>query len=101
MDYCGPRGIPLSEFLSWDEADQDAALVWQAHEARRCPSCHTHPDTWDETKGGRRDAYLAELVVCPGCRTLEAARKREEKNANQPLGAHLMLRPRTILDEGA
>lgn len=44
MAYCGPRGIALSTFLSWPQADQDAALEWSAHESRRCPSCGTHPD---------------------------------------------------------
>lgn len=91
MAYCGPRGIPLSEFLSWDETDQDAAMAWQMHEARRCPSCKTHPDEWDEDAGGRRDAYAADIAVCPGCRTLDAARSRHE---DTPPGAHLILTPR-------
>lgn len=90
MAYCGPRGIPLSTFLEWDELDQDAALVWQAHEARRCPSCGTHPDDWNPEAGGRRDAYTAEAVVCPGCRALDSARSHEH-NAKPPHGAHLML----------
>ena len=89
MAYCGPRGIPLSEFLSWDEADQDAALAWQAYEARRCRSCGTHPDEWDPTKGGRRDAYTAEVVICPGCRELDLARERQSDTKIH--GAHLML----------
>lgn len=91
MAYCGPKGIPLSQFLSWHEDDQDAALLWQAHEGRRCRSCGTHPDDWDPDKGGRRDAYTAEVVVCPGCRSIDAARDRESETKIQ--GAHLMLRP--------
>lgn len=91
MRYCGPRGIPLSRFLEWDELDQDAALMWQAHESRRCTGCGTHPDEWDETRGGRRDAYVAETVVCPGCRALDTATDRQGGKANIP-GAHVMLR---------
>lgn len=91
MAYCGPRGIPLSVFLSWDDQDQDAALAWQAHEARRCPSCKTHPDEWDPDTGGRRDAYTADVAVCPGCRNLDTAKAN---NADKvPAGAHLILRP--------
>ena len=95
MAYCGPRGIPLSRFLDWDDGDQDAALVWQAHEARRCPSCGTHPDDWDPTKGGDRSAYAAEVVICPGCRTLDDARAHGPERP--PYGAHLMLtRPEEV-----
>lgn len=98
MAYCGPRGIPLSVFLSWDQADQDAALTWAAHEARRCPACHTHPDEWNEDTGGRRDAYHAELVICPGCRALDAIRDREADSKHQ--GAHLLLRPADTVEGG-
>lgn len=92
MDYCGPRGIPLSEFLSWDDDDQDAALLWQAHESRRCSGCGTHPEEWDPATGGRRDAYKPELRMCPGCMQLE---QRRAQLADGPAmhGAHLVLRP--------
>lgn len=98
MAYCGPRGIPLTTFLDWPEQDQDAALVWQAHEGRRCPSCHTHPDDWTPGKGGRRDAYRAEVIVCPGCRELDAA-KDQAGNAHTPHGAHLMLTRPELAEE--
>jgi hypothetical protein len=95
MAYCGPKGIPLSAFLSWDDGDQEAALVWQGHEARRCPSCGTHPDDWDPARGGRRDAYAAEVVVCPGCRELDGG--RAQSGDRPPHGAHLMLtRPEEV-----
>src|SRR3546814_15450534 len=44
MRYCGPKGIPLEEFLKWSQSSQDAALEWQAHEDRRCRQCGYHPD---------------------------------------------------------
>lgn len=94
MAYCGPRGIPLSVFLSWDDDDQDAALAWQAHEAGRCPSCGTHPDEWTESLGGHRDAYHGELVICPGCQQLDATRSNHEKGAGKMPGAHVILRAR-------
>jgi hypothetical protein len=58
MAYCGPKGIPLSTFLSWHPDDQEAALVWQAHESRRCRSCGYHPDD---------GPVHTHVDVCPGC----------------------------------
>lgn len=79
MAYCGPRGIPLSVFLSWDQIDQDAALAWAAHESRRCRSCGHHPAE------GRPHAHL---TVCTGCQQLDAARKSAD--AKTP-GAHVRI----------
>lgn len=70
MAYCGPRGIPLSQFLSWSTADQDAALGWAAHEARRCSSCGRHPD--DGVVHVHED-------ICPGCAALERHRDAEHE----------------------
>src|SRR5688572_23759004 len=75
MAYCGPRGIPLSTFLAWSQADQDAALGWQAHEGRRCQGCGTLPEEWNETVGGDRYAYHAEIHQCEGCVNLQRARE--------------------------
>ncbi len=86
MAYCGPRGIPLSVFLSWPEPDQQAALGWAAHEARRCGSCGTHPDDW----AGDRGAFHPEVFQCPGCVQLE--RQREAPDVvNGARGLHLRL----------
>jgi len=82
MDYCGPRALPHSEFLSWREDDQEKALWWEARNKQRCSSCHTHPDEWDETQGGHPHAFTPEERICMGCRhkaiaqdQLDAARK--------------------------
>ncbi len=64
MAYCGPRGIPLSTFLGWSQADQDAALAWQADQAQRCPRCGTHED---------EDPGEAVKHVCRGCARTSAA----------------------------
>jgi len=77
MAYCGPRGIPLSQFLAWEQADQDAALSWQSYEARRCPGCGAHPDE------GTRHFHID---VCPSCVQLEKTRKSEDA---QVRGAHV------------
>jgi hypothetical protein len=77
MAYCGPRGIPLTDFLAWEPSDQEAALSWQEHEARRCRGCGRHPD---------EPARHPHIDVCPGCVELERARKTEDA---QVPGAHL------------
>lgn len=90
MAYCGPKGIPLSQFLSWSEPDQDAALAWQSHENRRCPGCGTHPDDWNEKKGGTRWAYHGEWFTCPGC--VESQRLNESPQVRDAgRGVHVRL----------
>jgi hypothetical protein len=69
MAYCGPRGIPRSTFLSWPTEDQDAALGWQAYEARRCSSCGYHP-----AEGSRH----THIDICPGCVVLQRTQKSEQ-----------------------
>lgn len=86
MAYCGPRGIPLSTFLSWSEDDQQAALAWQSHEARRCSGCGTHPDDWAED----RHAFHAEAYQCSGCLKLERLKQAPHVVNGEP-GLHLRL----------
>lgn len=80
MAYCGPHGIPLSVFLSWSDADQDAALAWQAHESRRCRGCGRHPDEGD---------FHAHVNVCPGCVALESLSSQDD--VRKMRGAHVRL----------
>jgi hypothetical protein len=93
MAYCGPKGIPLSQFLAWDKTDQDAALAWQQHENRRCSGCGTHPDDWNEKAGGDRHAWHAEHAACPGCAALEHHRELPEMQDNRIKGLQLRLAP--------
>lgn len=88
MAYCGPRGIPLSAFLAWRDDDQQAALAWQAYENRRCNDCGTHPEDWDETQGGSRDAWRVELSHCQGCAELQQAMESDQTKRR---GVHLHL----------
>lgn len=74
MAYCGPHGIALSTFLRWDVSDQEAALEWQAYEARRCRSCGSHPEDWAEDSR----AHHAHLHQCPGCQQTERLRQSNE-----------------------
>lgn len=91
MAYCGPKGIPLSVFLSWREDDQQAALAWQTWDATRCKGCGTHSEDWDPEQAGSRDAYRAEATVCQGCVELQRLRDSPEIQSGIR-GVHLGLR---------
>lgn len=95
MAYCGPKGIPLSAFLGWSEADQDAALSWQGYESRRCGECGTHPDDWHPDHGGDRNAYHSEHYTCPGCVALQRHREHPDIADGKTRGLHLRLAPGT------
>ncbi|MCU1617199.1 MAG: hypothetical protein JWO98_4739 [Frankiales bacterium] len=62
MAYCGPRGIELDAFLRWSQKSQDAALDWASYEGRRCASCGTHPDEWENA-----ESFHAHPAQCKGC----------------------------------
>lgn len=85
MDYCGPRGLPRSEFLRWAKDDRDAALVWLQRSRQRCHGCGTHPDEWDEKLGGHPRAYVATIHSCPGCAATENRQRRldQERKGNE------------------
>lgn len=74
MAYCGPKGIPLSTFLSWPDEDQQAALAWQSHEGKR-HTCGTHAEDWTGPDGRRVEAVHFVEQACPGCAALERARE--------------------------
>ncbi len=76
--FAGAHGLALSEFLSWDQHDQDIALAHQGYEARRCRSCGHHPDN---------GSVHAHIDVCPGCIALEQA----QKEAKDVPGGHVRL----------
>lgn len=93
MNYCGPKGIPLSGFLQWDQTDQDAALMWQSHESRRYPD-GTHPDDWDPAEGGSSRAYHPHIDVHPGAALLEAASSTDDfQQAGKGAHVHLAAGP--------
>jgi hypothetical protein len=90
MDYCGPRGIPHSEFLSWDVDDQSKALHWMSEEAQRCPGCGTADWEWAEDN----HAYEAHTAVCLGCLEIGSAQKDSQEQAKSTPGLKTYLRKR-------
>ncbi len=84
MEYCGPAGIPRSEFLSWDRDDRDAALWWVIYRRESCQSCGTRPEEWDPDRGGDPNAYEATATHCRGCEI----RGRAEESLNQNKKQH-------------
>lgn len=87
MAYCGPRGIPHSEFLLWPVDDQAKALGWLAEDRHRCSECGTAAWEWEED----HHAYRAEAYVCLGCLALGSERKANEKTAKDTPGMHIRL----------
>lgn len=94
MAYCAPRGIPLSTFLGWPEEDQQAALMWQAYENARCPSCRTHPEDWLDEDGhslraGQHPQHWHQ-EFCPGCQSKQRSAKAAEQDDDGARGLALV-----------
>jgi hypothetical protein len=79
MDYCAPRGLPLSQFLSWPQIDQDAALAWQQRQAEVCGGCGIHPDVTDPELGGDPSALKLGTRLCVTCEIKESESERFQK----------------------
>lgn len=90
MAYCGPKGIPLHEFLAWPQESQQAALMWQAHEARRCPDCRTHREEWFDEDGKPTRPQHWHQEVCPGCQAKQRAAADAEKDEDGTKGTVLV-----------
>lgn len=73
MSYCGPHGIPHSEFLNWSDQDKGKALAWMVEDRQRCDMCGTAQWEWEEN----RHAYHAREEICPGCERKEYANSDE------------------------
>lgn len=91
---CELYGIRHSEFLSWSDDDRDKAL-WRRIRARQaCPNCGTRREEWDESRGGDRNAYIAEPERCRGCELKEAA--RASLTGGEGRGVHIALKRREV-----
>lgn len=92
MAYCGPLGIAHSEFLSWDDLDQDKAIAWLGFEKSRCPGCNTFPHEYldDEGRVLNQPPYIVYSERCYGCVGIED--KNKEIGANK-VGYHLRMIP--------
>jgi hypothetical protein len=82
-----PIGLPHSQFLSWDETDQDKALAFMRDRRNRCPGCGTHEDEWERDP----DAYVGWHESCPGCARLE---QESENVSDSARGVKRFLIPR-------
>lgn len=67
LAVCHHYRIPHSQFLGWAEQDRDKAIWWHVRQLQTCQSCGTRSEEWDETRGGRRDAYGPQSQICRGC----------------------------------
>lgn len=99
MDYCGPAGLPHSQFLGgppvWTDTDRDLALAWDAMRRATCPRCRTRHDEWARDP----DAYVVAQARDRGCELLEQAEREMEKvPADQRAGIHSYLEPRQVAE---
>lgn len=81
MEYCGPKGIPHSVFLDWDEEDQGKALAHLLHKANQCPRCGQFPEDWIDEEGRLRipTPKIAQTVACNACSVVQDRQKMIEK----------------------
>lgn len=84
--WCTDKGIPHSQFLRWDEADQQKVMASLLEERSRCKSCGTSEWEWAEDQF----AYSTARHVCRGCMLLDAA---QEDTGDLP-GAKMVLLPK-------
>lgn len=109
MAYCGPVGLPYSEFREWSDLDQSAALAWRLRENQRCGACGTVPSEWklrdwngDPIYDEHGNQYLTRELPfhvveesCPCCKAIDAAEKQGRPPGKQepPKGRIFGMRP--------
>lgn len=83
----------MSEFLGWDEDDQDIVIGFlrEQRKAQGCSGCGTRMEEWEED----RFAYVAEVEQCPGCELLAMEQKQIPKDME---GAKVFLMPREMYE---
>lgn len=93
MKICDDYGIPHSEFLSWDEDDQDKAIAFRIHEMQHCSRCGTSPEEWEED----RYAYSPEVRRCRGCEMIQSQEEAIQEEAGNKAGLYVTLKPAATL----
>lgn len=96
LDYCAPRGIAHSTFLSWSEDDQDKALAWLVDQRERCSSCNTYRDEWFEDDGITPKSpppYVAWEQRDPGCEQIETMQEQMSRAGRSMHGVRVGLIP--------
>lgn len=88
--------IPLSAFLNWKESDQDMALAYERYLAGICKECGTPREEW----ASDRQAYVADVLSCPGCETVGQAQRQIETNVpeGQRSGIFIQMIPRLVME---
>lgn len=91
LDYCAPRGIPLSVFLDqWSQKDRQAALQWMAEQNRKCSGCG---NPLDECMSEDGPEYEAELLRCYACAARDdRSAKLSEDPPKSRHGAYIVTR---------
>lgn len=98
LALCHEWGIPHSEFLAWDELDQDKALAYARFRHEACPGCGTRPDEWDPKRGGDAGAYEPAVHTCPGC-NLRGGTERQIREGDESPGRYVVLIPRAVAED--
>jgi hypothetical protein len=114
LEYCAPRGIPLSVFIDqrvvypgdpqWTGKDAAAALWWQAEQDKRCDGCGGNlVETLDPDN---EDRYRAEGVWCHRCRAIQRealamAGKNPYSDADPTAGARYRIIENPLIEEVA
>ncbi len=70
----------------WTAQDRDKAIWHRSYRAEFCSECGTHPDEWDPSRSGDRQAYVAVQVRCAGCAVLEQAQEAYESAPKESKG---------------
>jgi hypothetical protein len=83
-----------SDFLSHSADDRDKAIWWFVRQRETCRNCGTRPDEWDETKGGRRNAYHGVIRQCPGCVVVERTEEAPQMQSGRGMHVAMMKVPR-------
>lgn len=94
MAICDDYGIPHSEFLGWEENDQDLAIAYRIYKAEHCSECGTSERDWEKD----RHAYSPEVRRCRGCEVRglqeEMMRKDLEDAKGSTHGLRVVLVPK-------
>lgn len=85
VDWCTSKGMPHSEFLGWEDSDQQKVLASLLETRSRCSSCGTADWEWKKSKS----AYIPMRHVCHGCMILDASQQDTESTP----GARMVLVP--------
>jgi len=70
LDYCVPRGIGHSDFLTWPDDDQDKALAWLEDKNERCAGCgQPRSIAWGDENAHR---WVGDQTTCHACAAAES-----------------------------